>query len=114
MDLNEYQALASGTAVYPTLTLKVTPLSILYPVLGLCGETGEVAENVKRIIRDDDGTITAERAEKLVTELGDALWYLSQVATELGVPLNTVAEKNIEKLSARQNRNKIHGEGDKR
>lgn len=85
-----------------------------YCALGLCEEAGEVAGKIKKSIRDAGGKIDAERVEAIVLEMGDTLWYLSIMAHALGVPLSYVAEKNIEKLTDRLNRNKIHGEGDNR
>lgn len=114
LDFNEYQALASETAEYPTLSLKGRPISTLYPALGLAGEAGEVAENIKRIIRDDDGVTTHERTDKLIKELGDCTWYISQIAKELGIPFNTIAITNLEKLHKRAEHGVIHGEGDSR
>jgi len=89
-------------------------MGFLYPALGLAGEAGEVLENVKRIIRDDEGKISKERKEKIKKELGDLLWYVSQTATECGLDLNDIAEDNLIKLLDRLKRNKIKGEGDNR
>lgn len=109
MDFTEYQALALETAVYPG-----RGESLYYPALGLNGEAGEVAEKVKKLERDYAGELTDERAEAIAKELGDCLWYLSEMATQIGASLDAIAESNIEKLSSRKARGKIQGDGDNR
>ncbi|MEK7565371.1 MAG: nucleoside triphosphate pyrophosphohydrolase family protein [Patescibacteria group bacterium] len=109
MDFKEYQKKSRKTAVYPGFGK-----NIIYPTLGLMGETGEVAEKVKKILRDDNGIVTKEKREDLKKELGDVLWYLSQISTELKFSLEDIAKTNIEKLSSRLKRGKIHGSGDNR
>jgi NTP pyrophosphatase (non-canonical NTP hydrolase) len=99
----EYQQKAVSFAIYPA-THKV-----LYPALGLCGETGEVAEKVKKQVRD--GVFNRHEVAK---ELGDVLWYLSNLANDIGYNLDEIADINIEKLTSRKNRNKIKGSGDNR
>lgn len=109
MTLNEYQELAGRTAIYPNRGNNLS-----YTVLGLCEEAGEIAGHSKRIIRDDGGVLTDERKAKMVKELGDALWYLSECAINLGITLQEVAEQNIEKLVKRSESGLLHGEGDTR
>ncbi|MBX7219366.1 MAG: nucleoside triphosphate pyrophosphohydrolase family protein [Blastocatellia bacterium] len=109
MNFNEYQQLAKRTAMYPNLGD-----NILYPALGLCGEAGEVAENVKKMIRDDGGKLSEKRRELLKKEVGDVLWYCAMLADELGFTLGEIAELNIAKLSDRQARGVIQGAGDER
>jgi NTP pyrophosphatase (non-canonical NTP hydrolase) len=87
---------------------------IVYPTLGLVNEAGEVAGKVKKIFRDKGGTISEEDRQALTLELGDVLWYLAQICTELGITLDDVAEANVEKLRSRLERGAIHGEGDHR
>ena len=99
----EYQKKAVSFAIYPA-THKV-----LYPALGLCGETGEVAEKVKKQVRD--GVFNRHEVAK---ELGDVLWYLSNLANDIGYNLDEIADMNIEKLTSRKNRDKIKGSGDNR
>ena len=99
----EYQKKAVSFAIYPA-THKV-----LYPTLGLCGETGEVAEKVKKQVRD--GVFNRHEVAK---ELGDVLWYLSNLANDIGYNLDEIADINIEKLTSRKNRDKIKGSGDNR
>ena len=84
--------------------------------LGLAGETGEVLEIIKKMIRDKDGVFetTSEDREKLKKELGDVLWYLSALAFYNDIKLEDIAKTNIEKLASRQRRDKIRGSGDNR
>ena len=99
----EYQRKAVSFAIYPA-THKV-----LYPALGLCGETGEVAEKVKKQVRD--GVFNRHEVAK---ELGDVLWYLANLSNDIGYNLDEIADINIEKLTSRKNRDKIKGSGDNR
>ena len=87
---------------------------IVYPTLGLANEAGEVAGKIKKIFRDHGGQITEQDREALKQELGDVLWYLTQICTELDLTLEQVAEANIEKLFSRLERNQIRGSGDNR
>lgn len=109
MTFFEYQNEAKKTAVYPKIGNNYT-----YPVLGLVGESGEVAEKIKKTIRDDNGIITNKKKEEIKKELGDVLWYLSQLCNELGIDLADVAETNLKKLKSRQMRGKLSGSGDNR
>ncbi len=113
MDFNEYQKISRRTAEYPNIGSKKED-NFLYPLLGLLGETGEVAEKVKKLFRDDKGNLTAERKELIKKELGDVLWYLAQVSTDLGLELEDIAKSNLEKLNSRQKRDLLHGDGDER
>lgn len=88
--------------------------SIVYPALGLVNEAGEVAGKVKKIMRDKDGHITKADRAAIGAELGDVLWYLTQIVTELGLDLESVATANIAKLADRQSRGVIGGNGDNR
>ena len=109
MDFAEYQKKSRKTAKYPD-----AGSNFVYPTLGLSGEAGEVAEKVKKIIRDDGGEVLPEKKSEIEKELGDVLWYVSQIATELNLELEKIAEKNIEKLYSRLERGQIHGSGDNR
>ena len=109
MDFKEYQKKSRKTAIYPN-----AGKNFVYPVLGLTGESGEVADKIKKVIRDKSGIINRETKEELKKELGDVLWYLSQLASELKIPLSDVAEKNIEKIYDRMTRGKLGGNGDNR
>jgi NTP pyrophosphatase (non-canonical NTP hydrolase) len=90
MDFKEYQERAKKTAAYPDEYL------LIYPALGLCSETGEFANRVKRVIRDR----TPINNEEAVDKMGDILWYLNQLATELGLSLEEIATRNIAKLES--------------
>ena len=109
MDLATYQQSARRTALYPGVGSNP-----IYPTLGLCGEAGEVADKVKKVIRDREGQFSAEVIEALKLELGDVLWYVAQLSSELGLALEDVAAANLEKLASRAARNAISGEGDHR
>ena len=109
MELNSYQLLARRTALYPH-----RGNNILYPTLGLCGEAGEVADKVKKVLRDGAGEFNSEQKQAIAMELGDVLWYVSQLADKLGYGLEAIAEANLEKLQSRAARNVISGSGDQR
>jgi NTP pyrophosphatase (non-canonical NTP hydrolase) len=109
MLISEYQELSRRTATYPG-----AGDNIVYPTLGLAGEAGEVAEKVKKLLRDDDGVLSDERREALAGELGDVLWYVAQVATEAGLDLEEIAQGNLDKLLSRQRRGVLSGSGDSR
>jgi NTP pyrophosphatase (non-canonical NTP hydrolase) len=109
MRLSDYQHRSRATAVYPQ-----AGDNLLYPTLGLCGEAGEVAEKVKKMLRDDGGVLSDERREALGKELGDVLWYVAQVATEAGLELEALAEANLAKLLSRRDRGVLTGSGDDR
>ena len=87
---------------------------IVYPTLGLVNEAGEVAGKIKKIFRDKGGVISCEDRLALKMELGDVLWYLAQICTELDLTLDEVAEANIDKLFSRLERGTIRGDGDER
>jgi len=109
MNFTDYQTKARATAKYP-----VIGHAVIYPTLGLTNEAGEVAGKIKKIFRDKDGVIGETEREALKAELGDVLWYISQVCTELDISLAEVAEANIAKLLDRQARGVIKGDGDTR
>ena len=109
MLLSDYQSRSRATAVYPQ-----SGDNILYPTLGLCGETGEVAEKIKKMVRDDGGILSDERRAALSKELGDVLWYVAQIATEADLDLDTIAGENLAKLLSRRDRNVLSGSGDDR
>jgi NTP pyrophosphatase (non-canonical NTP hydrolase) len=108
MNFTDYQREARKTAVYPD------EHKITYPALGLSGEAGEVANKVKKILRDDGGRLRPEVKDALSQELGDCLWYLALVAWDLELDLQNIAEENLKKLADRQARGTLQGEGDKR
>jgi NTP pyrophosphatase (non-canonical NTP hydrolase) len=85
-----------------------------YPILGLAGEAGEIANKYKKVLRDDEGKLTDEKREALIDELGDVLWYCAALARDLGTDLEQVARKNLSKLGERLAKGTIKGSGDKR
>ncbi|NTW27027.1 MAG: nucleoside triphosphate pyrophosphohydrolase family protein [Candidatus Moranbacteria bacterium] len=109
MDFNEYQKETRKTAIYPGLGSNFS-----FPMIGLAGETGEVAEKIKKIIRDKNGVVDEEARREVEKELGDVLWYLAQLATELDIALEDVVSRNLEKIVSRKERDMIHGDGDNR
>jgi NTP pyrophosphatase (non-canonical NTP hydrolase) len=109
MNFSDYQKKSRKTAKYPR-----SKDTWIYPVLGLCGESGEVAEKMKKIFRDCDGKIDEVKKEEIKKELGDVLWYISQIATELNLSMDDIANSNIKKLYDRMDRNALKGSGDNR
>lgn len=108
MNLNEYQEAALMTAVYPE------DKRIIYPVLGMCGEAGEVADKVKKVIRDNNQNFDTARKIELAKEVGDVLWYCATMAHDLGFTLEAIAQMNISKLQSRKERGMLSGSGDNR
>jgi len=109
MDFKTYQKKARETAKYPNLGS-----NNIYPTLGLVGEAGEVAEKVKKVIRDKNSIFDEESKLAIKKELGDVLWYLSNLCTEFNFSLEDVALNNLEKLKLRVAKGKISGSGDDR
>ncbi|MFA5062017.1 MAG: nucleoside triphosphate pyrophosphohydrolase family protein [Patescibacteria group bacterium] len=109
MNFEEYQTASRKTVIYPN-----PGHNFIYPTLGLAGEAGEVAEKVKKLIRDNNSEIDEQKKQEIEKELGDVLWYVSQLATEFGLSLDQIANKNIEKLYSRLDRGVIGGSGDNR
>jgi len=105
-----YQTDAFKTAIYPDKGQG----NWTYAGLGLAGETGEISEKLKKAIRDDGGVITEERKAGIKKELGDVLWYVAALCTELGLDMQEVAEENLAKLAKRKQESKLHGDGDNR
>lgn len=116
MTLNDYQAEAEKTAIYPDM------FRVIYPALGITGEAGECADKVKKLLRDteikcdDHGRmiLTDEQRQAIALELGDVLWYVTIFARDLGLSLEEVATMNINKLRSRQERGMLGGSGDYR
>ena len=113
MDFNDYQLKAYKTAIYPK------QIKIVYPAMGLAGEAGEVANKIKKLMRDDNlgiqvEQVNKEKAEAAADELGDVMWYVACLAQDLGFSLEDIVKKNLEKLAGRQQRGTLHGSGDKR
>ena len=113
MTLDEYQSRASEFAFYEG--------SLVYPTLGLAGEAGEVAEKTKKLIRDDgidyalddlSEEIEPDKAKALALELGDCIWYIANIANDIGYSLEEIADMNLTKLQDRRHRDKLSGSGD--
>ncbi len=88
--------------------------ALLSQVFGLVGESGEVAEKFKKLIRDKHGKIGDEDKQEILKELGDILWYVNSVATLLDSSLEEVAQKNLDKVLSRKDRGVTSGSGDNR
>lgn len=119
MDLNKYQEKTVSTVAYPKIYIEnfadeLTEATWIYPALGLGGESGEILEKIKKLVRDKRGDITNEDREAIKLELGDILWYIARLAQELDITLNDVAAANIQKLERRKKKNAIFGSGDNR
>ena len=108
MDFKAYQRAAARTAIYGERH------RVVYPALGLASEAGEVAGKIKKVLRDQDGDFGAAPLDALRDELGDVLWYLATLATDLGLSLDEIAERNLDKLASRAERGRIGGDGDRR
>ena len=108
-NINYYQKEASKTAIYPDSH------KIIYPALGLAGEAGEIANKVKKIVRDNPSEKElSKKKSELMAEIGDVLWYCAALARDIGFDLQHVAQYNIHKLHDRAARGKIGGDGDNR
>ena len=112
MNFDEYQKLASRTAQFREGTSD--EYKLMYTCLGLAGEAGELIEKIKKVIRNHDGNMTEESRSLIRLEIGDVLWYLSQVSRFCDVSFQEAADANIKKLSDRHARGVIRGEGDTR
>jgi NTP pyrophosphatase (non-canonical NTP hydrolase) len=109
MTFNDYQEETNKTAIYPD-----RGNNFVYPVLGLMGEAGEVAEKIKKVWRDKNNIVSDNDKMEIKKEMGDVLWYLSQLATELEIDFEDVANTNILKINSRLERHKLNGDGDNR
>lgn len=109
MTFDEYQRESKKTAFYPNWGN-----NFIYPALGLTSEAGEVAGKIKKVVRDKGGVVDEQTRQEVGKELGDTLWYIAQLASELKLSLSTLAEQNITKLQSRQQRQTLPGDGDNR
>ena len=107
-DLDMYQKVALTTAIYPR------EQAIIYPTLGLTGEAGEVANKVKKIIRDGSDKNDDSLVSEIKSEIGDCLWYIAVLANDFNIKLSDIASANLEKLEKRKQKGTIHGSGDNR
>lgn len=110
ISMGDYQNRTAETAIYPRDGIT----GVLYCALGLMNEAGEVGGKIKKILRDDNGEIADEKREALAGEMGDVLWYISQLCSELGLAMDEVARENLKKLASRKERGKLKGSGDNR
>jgi NTP pyrophosphatase (non-canonical NTP hydrolase) len=107
MTFKQYQLKSRKTAIYKPIGYQV-----VYPALGIAGEAGELIEKIKKLLRNDQGVLSAESRHDIKIELGDLLWYMSQVATDLEIDMEDVAQSNLDKLFDRQKRGVLHSSGD--
>lgn len=118
LQLNDYQKIAHETADYPSGFVgdcnNANTANWLYPALGLSEEAGEVAGKFAKAVRDCNGKVDNTRKEEIMKELGDVLWFVSEIAFCLDISLEDVAQKNLDKLASRKERGVIHGSGDNR
>lgn len=113
LNFETYQKESKKTAIYQQHTDGRLG-NLYYVTLGLMGEDGEIAEKIKKVIRDEGGEVNDEKKELLKKEIGDVLWYMAQLCTELDLEFEEVAQHNLEKLLSRQKRGKLQGSGDER
>lgn len=114
MNLDEYQKQALTTDLFGGKMQPLTSMAFIDKVLGLVGESGEVADKIKKIIRDQNGKMTDDQKQDISKELGDVLWYVAVMGEYLGVSMDEIAAKNLAKLADRQKRNTLSGSGDNR
>lgn len=110
MEFSNYQNQAKRTAIYPATH---SIIGLMYVVLGLTGECGEIANDIKKTVRDDKGVLSVERSNHLIDELGDVLWYAAMLCYELDTTLETVALRNLAKLRKRQRDNTLRDNEDR-
>lgn len=106
VDFKRYQEKSRETAIYKD--------KIIYPALGLASECGEVCEKIKKVMRDKDGEFTRDDRLDIRLELGDVLWYVAQIASDLDIDMESIAIRNLEKLRVRKENDTIKGSGDHR
>ena len=109
MECDDYQRGAMRTA-----RDKDARDEFMHLVLGLVGEAGEIAEKVKKLVRDQDSDVARLDRDDMAAQLGDVLWYTAVLADYLGLSLDDVAQRNLDKLADRQRRNVLGGAGDRR
>ena len=108
MFVDDYQDIAVSTAIYPNTH------KIVYPMIGLSGEVGEVAEKIKKTIRDNNGCFDDNIRTAIALEIGDVMWYCANLANDLDLRLSDVLQMNVDKITTRTCNNKINGSGDNR
>lgn len=108
MNFWQYQQRARSTAIYPR------NLAVVYPALGLAGEAGETVDKIKKVLRDKGGHFDGRDKVAITKELGDVLWYIANIAADLNISMQEIAEANLQKLEDRKNRDALRGQGDNR
>lgn len=108
MNFDFYHREAKKTSIYPQ------NMKVCYPALGLAGEAGEVCDKIKKVYRDNNGEFSIDKKQEILNEIGDVLWYMVSICDDLGYTLEDAAWANLKKIQSRQERNKIHGNGDNR
>ncbi|ALA48166.1 MazG-like pyrophosphatase [Mycobacterium phage Phlei] len=114
MNMLEYQLRAADTAIYPGVGDRTSIEGLSYVTMGLVGEAGEIANKVKKIIRDGGSRISIDDKQRIAAELGDVLWYLAASASQIGYSLAEIATYNLQKLEDRKERGVLQGSGDDR
>lgn len=114
MTFDEYQKQAIATDTFGGTPQPITTPAFMSKLLGLVGEAGEVAEKFKKIYRDNQSQLSAEQLTEIQKELGDVLWYIQAMCNYLGLSLDEVAQKNLDKVLDRKHRGVSHGSGDNR
>lgn len=113
MTIDDYSTQAQSTLLGEH-GVKDIDAQLLAQIFGLVGESGEVAEKFKKLIRDKEGVMTSEDKKEIVKELGDILWYVNSVSILLGYSLEDVAAANLDKVLSRKERGVTTGSGDNR
>ncbi len=108
MKMQDYQTQAAKTAIYDDADV------IIYPALGMLSEAGEVAGKIKKVLRDKNGNFDPVERDKIADEVGDVLWYIAALCTDLGIGMETIAQRNLNKLNSRMARGMLTGSGDNR
>lgn len=117
MEIKEYQEKTAETAIYPgagEVLKEENLMGLLYVVLGLNGEAGELGEVVKKLLRDNNGIIDKNFILKIRGEIGDCFYYLLRICSELEIDAREILQENIDKLLSRKNRGVLSGSGSNR
>lgn len=124
VSVEDYETMVSEAAIYKAAVKEFVSsgdteaiaklFNVFYATTGLAGEAGEVANKVKKILRDNKGVIDAEVRKKVLGELGGVVWYLAAVSAEFDLSLNDVMAYNFDQITDRQKRNVLQGDGDDR
>lgn len=113
MQIKDYSQQAISTDLFSGAK-SISDPAMLEKVFGLVGESGEVAEKFKKLLRDKDGQASDEDKKEIAKELGDILWYINSVGLYLGYELDEIAQMNLDKVLSRKSRGLTKGSGDNR